>query len=259
MMKRRLVAALACRNTGSRLYGKPLQKINETQTILDQIIEALKQMPMIDEIVLGISEGTANLPFIDVAHAHSVSYVFGDPEDVLMRLIQCGRAGAATDVFRVTTECPWFAYRMLAPIWAHHVSSGNDITVCDHLPEGLHFEIYSQAALELAHARGNSGDRSEFCSNYPRTHPDEFKTTVFLPPKALQRLDLRVTVDYPEDLILAREIAKHCANAMPLVSVRDIVACLDAKPEIRALVAPYVDPRPLWDVFKETIELDCDV
>ena len=28
-MKRKLVAALACRNTGSRLYGKPLQKIND--------------------------------------------------------------------------------------------------------------------------------------------------------------------------------------------------------------------------------------
>lgn len=256
---RRLVAALACRNTGSRLYGKPLQKIDETRTILDQIIESLKRMPMIDEIVLGISEGTANLTFIEVAHAHAVSYVLGDPNDVLMRLIQCGRAGAATDVFRVTTECPWFAYRMLPAVWAHHVASGNDISVSDRLPEGLNFEIYSLAALERAHRLGNALDRSEYCSNYPRAHPEDFKATVFFPPKQLQRVDLRVTVDYPEDLIVAREITRHCASAMPLVSVRDIVSCLDANDAIRGLVSAYVDPQSLWQVFKETIELDCDV
>ncbi|MGH8224236.1 MAG: cytidylyltransferase domain-containing protein, partial [Woeseiaceae bacterium] len=116
-MKRRLVAALACRSTGSRLYGKPLQKITADHTILDQIVDALRRMPMIDEIVLGVSEGNANLPYVDVAHEHGLSYVFGDPQDVLMRLILCGRAAKATDVFRVTTECPWFAYGLAHAVW----------------------------------------------------------------------------------------------------------------------------------------------
>ena len=37
---RKLTVALACRNTGSRLYGKPLQNldIDNGITILDQII-----------------------------------------------------------------------------------------------------------------------------------------------------------------------------------------------------------------------------
>jgi len=257
-MKRRLVAALACRNTGSRLFGKPLQKINAEHTILDQIVYALKKMPMIDEIVLGISEGNANLPYIDVAHAHGISYIFGDPEDVLFRLIQCGRAGKATDVFRVTTECPWFAYGMLPPLWKHHVAAANDITVCDRLPEGLHFEIYSLEALERAHERGTSRDRSEFCSNYPRTHPEEFKAAVFLPRRQDRRMDLRVTVDYPEDLVVAREIARACANTMPLVKVSEIIRFLDSREDLKALVAPYVSPEPLWAVFPDQKEFDCD-
>ncbi|MDP1671537.1 MAG: hypothetical protein Q8L65_00300 [Burkholderiales bacterium] len=246
---RRLVAALACRNNGSRLYGKPLQNITGETTILDQIINAIRRFPAIEEIVLGISEGSSNTVFVDFAKERNVSYVFGDPRDVLSRLILCGRVAKATDVFRVTTECPWFAYDLLMPAWEKHVQSNNDITVCDRLPEGLHFEIYRLEALERSHQRGTSKDRSEFCSNYARTNPEEFKIDVILPPRELQRLDLRVTVDYPEDLILCREIAKALGNSMPLVSVSDIISFLDSHPDIKALVAPFVVPEPLWDVL----------
>jgi spore coat polysaccharide biosynthesis protein SpsF len=246
---RRLVAALACRNNGSRLYGKPLQNLIGETTILDQIVNAIRRFPVVEQIVLGISEGPANVTFVDFAHSRDVSYVFGDPRDVLHRLILCGRLGRATDVFRVTTECPWFAYDLLMPAWARHVANGNDITVCDRLPEGLAFEIYRLDALERSHERGTAKDRSEFCSNYARTHAGEFKIEVILPPSELQRMDLRITVDYPEDLIVCRAIAKACSAAMPLVGAREIVAFLDSRPDLKALVAPFVVPEPLWDVL----------
>lgn len=245
-MKRRLVAALACRNNGSRLFGKPMQILTGQTTVLDQIITAIKTFGVIDEIVLGISEGSANAAFVEVAQAHQVSYIFGDQQDVLKRLVQCGRAGKATDVFRVTTECPWFAYDMLEDLWRRHVDEGNDITVCDRLPEGLHFEIYSLEALERSHTRGAARDRSEFCSNYARTHRDEFKVAVALPPRALQRMDLRVTIDYPEDLILCRAISNFHKDSMPLVSVAQIVEFLDSRPDLKKLVEPYVVAQPVW-------------
>jgi spore coat polysaccharide biosynthesis protein SpsF len=246
---RRLVAALACRNNGSRLYGKPLQNLVGETTILDQVISAIQRFPVIEQIVLGISEGSANTTFVDFASERGVSYVLGDPHDVLHRLILCGRIGRASDVFRVTTECPWFAYDLLMPAWTQHLANGNDITVSDRLPEGLNFEIYRLDALERSHERGAAKDRSEFCSNYARTHPDEFKIEVLLPPPELQRMDLRITVDYPEDLILCREIVRACQNSMPLISTREIVAFLDSRPDLRALVARFVVAEPLWDVL----------
>jgi spore coat polysaccharide biosynthesis protein SpsF len=246
-VKRRLVAALACRNNGSRLFGKPMQILLGETTVLDQIITAVKTFDIIDEIVLGISEGSANAPFVEVAHTRQVSYLFGSPQDVLKRLIQCGRAGKATDVFRVTTECPWFAYDMLEDLWHRHVNEGNDITVCDRLPEGLAFEIYTLESLERSHAKGSARDRSEFCSNYARTHRDEFKVAIAFPPQELQRLDLRVTIDYPEDLVVCRAIAAAGVDVMPRVPVARIISFLDSRPDLKRLVQPYVDARPLWD------------
>ena len=37
-MKKKLVAVLACRNNGSRLYAKPLQKLDKNITVLDNIL-----------------------------------------------------------------------------------------------------------------------------------------------------------------------------------------------------------------------------
>jgi len=246
-MSRRVVAALACRANGSRLYGKPLQHLSGQVTILDQIVAAIRTFPIIDEIVLGISEGAANLTFIDVAHALGCRYVLGDPKDVLSRLVACGRLGAATDVFRVTTECPFFDYAMLDEAWRRHVAEGNDVTVLDHVPEGAGFEIYTLAALERSHREGLDGDRSEFCSNYARFNQALFRVRILAPAAGCRRLDLRLTVDYPEDLVLCRAVYEAFKDKAPRIPLADIVDFLDGRPDLTGLVAPYVDERPVWD------------
>ena len=68
-MNKKLVAALACRNQGTRLYGKPIQNldIDEGVRIIDNVISCLKSVKSIEEVVLGISEGIENEIFINIA------------------------------------------------------------------------------------------------------------------------------------------------------------------------------------------------
>jgi len=84
---KKLVVALACRNKGSRLYGKPLQNldIEKDVCILDNIIGCLKNIQTIDDIVLGIAEGVENDVFVEYANKHNIRYIRGDKEDVLSR------------------------------------------------------------------------------------------------------------------------------------------------------------------------------
>ena len=65
----KLVAAIAVRNTGSRLYGKPIQNLDimDSITILDNLVDCIKTISCIDEICLGISEGIENEIYIDIA------------------------------------------------------------------------------------------------------------------------------------------------------------------------------------------------
>jgi spore coat polysaccharide biosynthesis protein SpsF len=249
---RRLVAAYACRAGGTRLYGKPLQNLEAGYTILDHLLAGTKVAPEIDQIVLGISEGTENLPFMDVAARHGIGFILGSQKDVLQRLIQCGRAGGATDVFRVTTECPFPGWEFLAEAWRRHQDEGNDITVTDMLPEGCNFEIYKIEALERAHSEGEDKERSEYCSAYPRRRHDLFKIAVVEPPANLNRMDLRLTVDYPEDLIVCREVFREFKKRGAQILLSEIATFLDVHPVLTALVQPYVYPHPTWMHTQQT-------
>lgn len=254
-MTRRLIAALACRVQGSRLYGKPLQALDlQTGTrILDQIIANLQSHAVIEAIVLGISEGVENTPFVDMARQWGLQHIWGDPIDVLQRLITCGHAAQATDVLRVTTESPFHEFNLLEKVWGRHVEHGNDVTVTEDMPEGTHFEIYRLSALETSHAKGGREERSEFCSLYVRRHLEEFKVEVVEIPEAWKRLDLRLTVDYPEDLVLCRRVYAALKSKAPCIPLEDIIAFLDARPALKGLVAGFVANKPIWGVRREAL------
>ncbi len=249
---RRLTAALACRMQGSRLYGKPLQNLDTEQggTILDHIVSVVRTIPSIHSSVLGISEGTANLVFIDFAQQRGLDYIVGDERDVLQRLIQCGHKAQATDIFRVTTESPFFYYDKIDEAWERHLKNGNDVTTIDGLPEGSHFEIYTMEALKRSHELGDERHRSEFCSLYVREHYNDFRVEVLPVPPQLERPDLRLTVDYPEDLVLCRRIYTHLKGKAPRLPLDEIIGFIDSHPELQALVAPYVEPIRIWALGK---------
>ena len=243
---RKLVAALACRAGGSRLYGKPLQNLEKDYTILDHLIFTLKRCPEIDQLILGISEGIENSVFTEIARRHSIPYLIGDERNVLERLVLCGRHTNASDVFRVTTESPFPDLSMLPAAWQSHLENRNDITVTDAVPEGCHFEIYRHSVLEQSEREGQPEERSEYCSAFARRRRDLFQIEVLTPVLELQRQDLRFTVDYAEDLVLCRRAWEAIGQRGSAVDLGDLVRWADANPQFTKLVEPYVDQRPLW-------------
>jgi len=245
---RKLVAALACRMNGSRLYGKPLQNLDvqKGQTILGHMIDLIRSCPEINDIVLGISKGDENLCFVDFAKKHNLKYIIGHEKDVLQRLIDCGKAAQATDIFRVTTESPYFYYEFLPPLWDKHVKNENDVTTFDGLPEGGHFEIYSMDALQKSHDWGEPRHRSEFCSLYIRENKEKFKVEIVEPPQAVYRLDMRLTVDYPEDLVLCRKVYEALKAEAPRFPMTKIIKYLDDHPEVKKIADPYVYGKRIW-------------
>lgn len=242
-MDRRIVAAVACRNNGSRLYGKPLQNLDVEKgiTILDNVIDCLKSFKIIDEIVLAISEGDDNVIFKQVAHNHNLKYIVGDERDVLGRLILAGDAGVATDIFRMTSESPFPFYQRIEEICSRHIESGADATFLDDIVDGCGYEMLRLDALKKSHADGEDRHRSELCTLYIRENPSVFKIEKFTDLKDLNRKDLRLTVDNPEDLIVCRAIYKEFEAEAPRFDLYKMVAYLDKNEKLKELIAPFTE------------------
>jgi len=239
---RKLVAALACRNNGTRLFGKPLQNLDIPNkiTILDQLILSLKKISCIQEIVLGISEGSENEIFKSYAQKHHISYIIGKEEDVLQRLIMCGEKASATDIFRVCTESPFLYFEAVENTWKTHINEGNDATVVDNVTDSTNFEIISINALKKSHSLCERR-HLELCSLYIRENPQLFKIRKMNIPEHLNRSDIRLSVDYPEDLVLCRAVYQHFKDKAPLVPISEIINYLDTRQDLLSLIAPYID------------------
>lgn len=242
-MSRRLVATIACRNQGSRLYAKPLQNLDVQRgvRILDNVVDCLSTIVCIDAIVLAISEGGENDVYRSIAIDKGLPFIVGDQRDVLQRLIRAAEHAQATDVFRVTSESPFLYFEPVMEMWRRHREENADATFLWDIIDGAGCEIYTLDALRASHDRGTSKHRSELCSLYVREHPEEFSVIRVDAPPELRRKDLRLTVDYPEDLVICRTAYAALAEQAPRISVPDIVAFLDRHPRLIELIAPFTE------------------
>lgn len=239
---RKLVACLACRNQGTRLYGKPLQNLDVASrlSVLEYMVASVRTYLPVSEIVLAISEGSDNQPFVEVAEKIGVKYVIGHEEDVLQRLIMACEKVDGTDIFRLTTESPFTYFEAIEGAWEQHVASGNDLTALDDLPDGSGFEMIRLDAYKTSWSMGEGRHRTELCSLYIRENKALFKLGYVEIPSELRRTDIRLTIDYPEDLILCRFVYSRLKAKAPLIPLDEIIQLLDANPQMKTLVAPFV-------------------
>lgn len=236
----KLVATLACRNNSRRLYGKPLQLL-ENVTVLEYIVNNLKARKEIHAIVLAISEARGNEAFIDIAEKNKIAYVLGDDRDVLNRLIRACEAGGGDTVYRVTTESPFGYTEGLPEAIESHIKEKADYTAHGNLPDGVMFELINLEALKQSHANGEYRHRSELVSLYINEHPEIFKKNILQIEKEWQRPGYRLTIDFPEDLIFCRKIIRHFNGDANYIPYRNLISFLDANPELRNLVENITD------------------
>jgi spore coat polysaccharide biosynthesis protein SpsF len=243
---RKLVAALACRNTGSRLYGKPMQNIGENRSILDELVNSIKKYKVVKKICLGVAKGSANIAFKDYAIKNKLNFIFGDEIDVLSRLVKCGTFSNATDILRITSENPFVYLDNIDAAWKIHKQNNNDLTATDGGPLGTHFEIFKLDTLKISHKMGSKKHRSEHCDAYVMDNLSKFKVQILELPKNLLRSEYRLTVDNPEDLILCRAIYKKLKKKSPNIPLEKIINFLDKNSKIANINFRYPRMVRIW-------------
>lgn len=238
-------AVLACRLESTRLFGKPMQLINDLPIIL-HLISRLRKPKKIDEIVLAISDEPGQHVFIDLARKNGLRHVIGDQKDVLGRLIKGGDLAQTDIVVRTTTENPYIYWENLDELIELHIKNRADLTVTEHLPLGSFLEVISLTAMKKAHHDGEDRHRSELCTLYICENPEKFKIQKVKPPEKLRRPDIRLTVDTPQDLILVRTIWEKLSPIKEMFSINDIVDLFEADPSLMRINNSNKETLYLW-------------
>jgi spore coat polysaccharide biosynthesis protein SpsF len=160
---------------------------------------------------------------------------------VLGRLISCAEMIGASDVFRITSESPFLYYEEVPNSIKYFYNNSLDALFFDEIIDGCGFEILRLSALKESHEKGEGRHRSELCTLYIRENHEAFRVERQKPHQSLIRPDLRLTVDYPEDLIVCRDVYEHFYEKNLHIPILDIVHFLDENPHLKKLIDPYTD------------------
>jgi spore coat polysaccharide biosynthesis protein SpsF len=198
--------------------------------------------------VLAISEGEENLTFTRLADEWGLPYVIGSEQNVLERHIKAAHSVDADIILRVTTENPFVHQDNLDELIEHHIDTGSDLTVCESLPDGTYTEVITVSALEYAYKFGEERHYNERATLFIFENPDVFKIECIPAPEELARPDLRLTIDTPEDLIVARAIFGALEPELGIMPpLLEIIKYLDTHEEVRSVNAQlHSTTSKLW-------------
>ena len=210
---------LQARTGSTRLPGKVLARIGR-RTILEHCVRRLERSKF--PIVVATTDQGEDDPVERAAQSLGAEVYRGPVNDVLSRIIGAANAFGFTEIIRATADNPFVD--MGAP---ERASTARQRGAADHviecgLPIGAAVEAVSLDALIRALVLATDPYDREHVTSLVRRDP-RFCAVRAVAPSKLRRGGLRLTVDTPDDLAVAREIHTEIGRGDDLADLADVI------------------------------------
>jgi spore coat polysaccharide biosynthesis protein SpsF len=242
MSQSKIVALLQARTGSTRLPGKVLMSIGE-RPMLARVVERIERMHTLDTFAIATSVAPGDDSIAEMCAHEGWSCFRGPEQDVLERYLRAAQAMGASDIVRITADCPLFSWQQADRLIAQHIAAGSDYAhnlTCwgSGMPLGTGVEVFTLDALERAWISGLGPNHREHVTEYIYENPQLFSIECQRASADLERPGYRLTVDTLDDLHLMRRIQEQVAPPDGVVDLREAIALLDQRPELAAFNLP---------------------
>jgi spore coat polysaccharide biosynthesis protein SpsF len=245
--KRRVVGSIEARMGSSRLPGKMLADIAGIPT-LGRVIERLKRARTVDEIVVATSSASADDELAKVAEANGVACFRGSEDDVLGRVVGAHTMMGSEVIVEVTGDCPLVDPEVIDIGVNQYLIGHVDIVtnvVKPSYPMGIDVQVFPFAALAAIEASVQDPVIREHVSLYFYEHPELYRILHLEAPDRYQAPQLRLVLDYPEDLVLIREIYERMKPKYgDVFGTPEIVKLLNENPLLAEINRNCIEKTP---------------
>ena len=221
---------ITARLKSTRLPRKLLLEI-KGKPILGHMIERLKLASKIDQIIICTSSSEQDEPLIQLASEYGIECFCGDPDDVVKRLYDAAKHFELDYVLNITADCPF-----VDPVYADNIVDTFNDTNADlirifDLPHGVFSYGIKVSAIEKVIGIKEDVDTEVWGKYF--TDTDLFNVyDLPVENEKHRKPDIRMTLDYPEDLSFFETIYKHLYNEGRIFSLDEILALLEEYPKI---------------------------
>jgi spore coat polysaccharide biosynthesis protein SpsF len=215
---------LQARMGSTRLPGKVLARIGR-RTILEHCVRRLERSRF--PLVVATTEQAEDDLVERAAQSLGAEVYRGPVEDVLSRVIGAANAFGFTEIIRATADNPFVDMDA-----ARRASTARQRGAADHaiecgLPIGAAVEAVSLDALVRARDLATDPYDREHVTSLVRRDP-RFRALRAVAPGLVRRGGMRLTVDTPDDLAVAREIHSEIGRGDDLVDLANVIRAAEA-------------------------------
>jgi len=214
----------------TRLPEKLLLEI-KGKSVISHMIDRLKLAKNVDEIIICTSTSKQDKPLAELAKKNNVKCFFGDPEDVLKRLLGAADEFGLDYILNITADCPFVDPSYADQIVDEYLESDADLIRQFDLPHGaFSYGIKLEALRKVVEIKDSSD--TEVWGRY-FTDTGLFNVLdLDVKDKHHFRPGLRMTLDYPEDFKFFQAIFDELYIEGEVFSLTSILNFLDEKPEV---------------------------
>jgi glutamate-1-semialdehyde 2,1-aminomutase len=230
------VAICQARMGSTRLPGKVLKDLSG-RPVLDWVVEAAKQSPGVDQVVVATSTLPQDDPIVEWALAKGVAVFRGSETDVLSRFLGAAHQHNADIIVRLTGDCPFLDPRVIGEvIKLREMKNADYATNTDppSYPDGLDVEVFTRAILEASNKEAiRRTDRDTVTRFMVRNRYRFSAVNLVCPLPDLVRE--RWVLDSPEDYAFIQAVSDLLPVSYYSPSYLDILGVLSANPALRDL------------------------
>lgn len=225
---------VTARLKSTRLPNKVLLEICGKPLLL-HLIDRVRLAELPDFVILCTSSHPSDDPLEELAYRNNILCFRGSEEDVLERYARAAdRFGIDFAIITWGDEVfcdPFYIDEIIRQFYRQ--SDPPDVVISDSLPEGTYtYGVKISSLRQVVKAKSNSN--TEVWRKYFENNP-EYRVCKLAVSPEVQRRDLRLTCDYPEDFELIRIIFEHLFKGKNDFRLPEIIRFLDQHPDLKQL------------------------
>jgi spore coat polysaccharide biosynthesis protein SpsF len=229
----RIVATIEARMTSSRLPGKVLLPA-AGRPMLQHLIDRLRAVPSLNDIVLATTTNTTDQPLVDFAGRVGIKVYRGSEQDVMARVIGAAQLGHADVVVEITADCPIIDPEIVEQTvrtYAHNDADYVANSLVRSFPDGMDTQVFSLATLQRSAAMTDHPLDREHVTRHICHHPQHFRHLNLVAPPSLHWPELGLTLDERADYELLCRIIETLGARNPLFGCQTVIEWLRANPD----------------------------
>jgi spore coat polysaccharide biosynthesis protein SpsF len=221
---------ISVRTKSTRLPKKALLEI-KGKTVVEHLIDRLKQIKLADMIVLCTSTNPNDTILVDIAKKNGIQYFRGSEDDVLDRYLKAADAFKVDFLIIALGDAVFTSWEYAEKMIELFRKTNADFIMCNELPIGTFTYGLKVEALKKV-CQTKDATETEVWGGYFLA-PGMFNVKELkVEEEELRHPEVRLVIDYLEDFELVKEIFNRLYKEGEVFSLKEIMDLFVKKPEL---------------------------